>query len=129
METGETLVDQMDRFSVVSRSIISQEAMKTSYSIWYQQHFSTLMTRVQPILHKVVWCGETMTVKTSIKKRYHYQTCQSCITVYILTTLRQYCLKYWIRSAGFYQMTDCTVQVREIEFTTSWPFSFSPSPK
>lgn len=125
METGETLVDQMDRFSVVSRSIISQEAhkvMKTSYSIWHQQHFSTLMTRVQPILHKVVWCGETMTVKTSIKKRYRYQTCQSCITVYILATLRQYCLKYWTRSAGFYQMTDCTVQVRETELATSWLF-------
>lgn len=82
METGETLIDQMDRFSVLSRSIISQEAhkvMNTSYSIWHQQHLSTLGTRAQPILHQVVWCGETVTVKTLIKKRYSYQTCQSYI--------------------------------------------------
>lgn len=51
----------------------------TSNSIWHQQHLSTLMTRVQPILHLVVWCGETLAVKTLIKKRYRYQTCQSCL--------------------------------------------------
>lgn len=112
METGETLIDQMDRFSVLRRSIILQEAhelMNTFYSIWQQQHFSMWQ-------EFNVWRVETMTIKMSLKEDTKIKPVK--VWLYILATLKQYCLKYWTTSVGFYQSTACTAHTAEKQ---SWP--------